>query len=181
MANVFTLELTGMSGSGKSTLAKALQEALESVGTHVQVIDGDTLRSELGSLFGYTREERMKNSRIVRVLARYLNRNGVNVILSVVAPYEEMRRAFREFIGVPYIEAYVKCSLEECARRDVKGYYRAQMEGKMQNLNGADDVFDEPQGCDLVVDTEHSSVDECSGQILEYLGRKGYVVPIHHG
>ena len=50
----------------------------------VQVIDGDILRGELGNLFGYTREERMKQNRIVRVLAGYLNRNDISTIVAVV-------------------------------------------------------------------------------------------------
>ncbi|MFD1905904.1 adenylyl-sulfate kinase [Paenibacillus rhizoplanae] len=38
-------------------------------------------------------------------------------------PYRDMRAQIRQSIQ-PFVEIYVKCSLEECARRDVKGLYR---------------------------------------------------------
>ena len=129
MAKTFSLVFTGLSGSGKTTLAKQVTDELKKRGVHVQLIDGDDFRNELGNLFGYTREERMKHNRIARTLMRYLNRNNVNVIFTLVAPYEEMRQGMREAVGDAYIEVYAKCTPETCAKRDVKGYYKKQREG----------------------------------------------------
>lgn len=176
----FSLCFTGISGSGKSTLAIELAGRLEARGVLLQVIDGDKLRDDLGNLFGYTREERMKNSRVVRLLSRYLNQNGINTIIAVVAPYEEMRNAFRAYLGDAYIQVYVKCPYETCAARDVKGYYKKQKAGQMEHLNGADDVFEEPEHNDIIVDTEHMTVDECVNQILEYLEEKNDAISIYN-
>lgn len=175
MAKTFSLVFTGLSGSGKTTLAKRVTDELIKKGVHVQLIDGDDFRNELGNLFGYTREERMKHNRVVRTVMRYLNRNDVNVIFALVAPYEEMRQGMREDVGQAYVEAYTKCTSETCARRDVKGHYKKHREGTMQNLNGVDDVFEEPGHSEIVVDTEHDSEEACVGTILRYLREHGYI------
>ncbi len=175
MAKTFSLVFTGLSGSGKTTLAKRVAAELGKMGVPVQLIDGDEFRAELGNLFGYTREERMKHNRIARTVMRYLNRNGVNVIFTLVAPYEEMRQGMRKAIGEAYIEVYTKCTAETCARRDVKGYYKKQREGNMRNLNGVDDVFEEPRNSEILVDTEHDSKEICLGTILRYMREHGYV------
>lgn len=172
----YTLCFTGISGSGKSTLAKTLAIELENRGTKLQVIDGDILRDQLGNLFGYTREERMKNSRVVRVVTKYLNDNDINAIVAIVAPYEEMRTEIRNFIGESYIEVYAKCSYEECEKRDVKGYYKKQKEGKMSHLNGADDIFEEPKNSEIIVNTEIESIEESVEKIISYLKEYHYVV-----
>lgn len=174
---IFSLCFTGISGSGKSTLAEALYRCLhEKYNINIQIIDGDELRKELGHLFGYTKSERMKNSHVVRTLSKYMNKNKICTIISIVAPYEDMRREIREYLGENYVEVYVKCSLKECARRDVKGYYKKQKTGEMSNLNGADDVFEEPETSEIVVDTEHESIETCVEKIVSYLEDAKYVI-----
>lgn len=170
----FTICFTGMSGSGKTTLAKALQKELEGTYSNLQMLDGDVLRKQFGNLFGFTKEERFKNNRVVRVLVQYLNQNGIHVILTLVAPYEEMRQKMRQSFGKGYIEVYVKCSSEECARRDVKGYYKQQKEGKLQNLSGIDDIFEVPRHSEIVINTERETVEDGVKKILRFLAENGY-------
>lgn len=171
---MFNVCFTGISGSGKSTLANLLAKEIKERGIKVQVIDGDILRNELGNLFGYTREERMKNSHVVRILPKYLNQNGIATIIAIVAPYEEMRRELRKFIGDTYIEVFVKCSYHECEKRDIKGYYKRYQKGLLNNLNGADDVFEIPKTSEIVVNTELETIDESVKKILSYLEEHNY-------
>lgn len=173
----FMMYVIGISGSGKTTIANALEKELKIRGLNrLQVIDGDVIRSQFGGIFGYTYEERMKCNQAVRVVVQYLLDNGINVILTQVAAYEEMRARVRNQFGDKYIEVYVKCSHEECARRDVKGYYKLQKDGLMQNLNGTDDVYEEPKHSHIVIDTEKENVEQAVGEIVEYLRGKNYVV-----
>lgn len=171
---IFTLCFTGISGSGKTTLGRALLEELHKEKRKVQMIDGDIFREQIGNIFGYTKEERYKNNQVIRVLAGYLNRNDVSVILTLVAPYEAMRKQMREVLGEAYIEVYVKCSLEECEKRDEKGYYKKIKEGKMKNLNGSDDIYEIPENSEIVIDTEQESVAEGVNKIKQYLLEHGY-------
>ncbi|MCI8691522.1 MAG: adenylyl-sulfate kinase [Lachnospiraceae bacterium] len=169
MEKGFLLYMIGRSGSGKSTIAEALEHEFKKNETFkVQVIDGDVIRKELGDLFGYTFEERMKNNQVVRVIVQYLINNGINVVLSQVGAYQAMRDKMREQFGKQYIEIYVKCATEECKRRDVKGYYKA----KMENLNGITDPFEEPLNSDLVIDTESLNVSSAVEEIIIYLNEK---------
>ncbi len=175
----FMIYMVGISGSGKTTIAQALeQEIRERLHQKLQLIDGDRIRSEFGGVFGYTYEERMKCNQAVRVVAKYLIRNDISVVLTQVGAYEAMRQNVRkDFAEISdYIEIYVKCSVEECMRRDVKGYYKKLKSGEMDNLNGVNDVFEIPQNAEIVIDTEQVSVDEAVDSIMRYLEDKGYGV-----
>lgn len=169
MRENFCLFLTGISGSGKTTLVNAVAGRMEQNGVKCAILDGDDIRSELGNLFGYTKEERMKNSRVVQLLARKLCENGVNVLAAIVAPYEEMRQQFREYLGESYIEVFVNCSYDECQKRDTKGYYKAVREGRMKNLNGANDDYEIPAYSEIVVNTAIETVEESTEKIVKYL------------
>jgi len=175
MNNPFLIYFVGISGSGKTTIAERVSQALTERGLHnLQFIDGDIIRSELNGIFGYSFEERMKNNRVVCVIASYLLRNNINVILAQVGGYQAMREQVCSIAGNNYIEIYVKCSVEECARRDVKGYYHRAQKGEMDNLNGKNTDFEIPEKSDLVIDTEKCSIDEAVDMVLRVIEKKGY-------
>ena len=172
----FMMYLIGISGSGKTTIASKVTEELNRRGVgKLQFIDGDVIRSELKGLFGYTFEERMKNNRVVCVVADYLIRNGISVILAQVAGHQNMRDQVRGHFPENYIEVYVKCSVEECTRRDVKGYYNKVKDGKMENLNGVNAEFDEPHNSDIVINTEELTEEEATRVVIDYLEKNNWI------
>ncbi len=175
MKKKFMIYMIGRSGSGKTTIAKALEAELRKKEmTNLQVIDGDEIRQQFGDSFGYTYEERMKCNRAVCVVIKYLLDNDISVILSQVGAYEKMRQKVQERFSDEYIEVYVKCSYEECKRRDVKGYYKKQQNGQMESLNGADDVYEIPQYSDITIDTEKDTVAEAVQKIVTYLEERDH-------
>ena len=176
MKKPFALCFTGISGSGKTTLANAVRELLEERNIPIHVIDGDVLRGQLGNLFGYTREERIRQSQVVRVLAGSLMEHGINVLIAVVAPYETIRSGWRDYLGEDYLEVYVKCPYEVCAARDVKGYYKLSAQNQMENLNGANDVYEPPRRAELTVRTDEMSQDACVELVMKLLGERGYEI-----
>lgn len=172
----FMMYMVGISGSGKTTIATKVKEELKSRGmNNLQFIDGDVIRGELDGIFGYTYEERMRNNKAVCVVASYLIRNNFNVILAQVGGYQAMREQVRNSTGGEYIEVYVKCSTEECERRDVKGYYKKVKAGRMENLNGSNAEFEIPQKSDLILDTERISINEAVNQVISLLEQRSYI------
>lgn len=177
MQKKFMMYMVGRSGSGKTTIANELEKRLRKQGAqNLQVIDGDVIREQFGGIFGYTQEERLKCNQAVRVVVKYLLDNDISVILAQVAAYEKMRSLVRNQFEKHYIEVYIKCSYEECARRDVKGYYQKQKNGQLNNLNGADDIYEVPRNSEIVIDTENETVCRAVDKIMEYLEVNNYGV-----
>jgi len=163
--------LTGLSGSGKTTLAKKVAEELKKIGYKVEVLDGDWVRKTINPDAGFTKEERSLHLRRVAWIARLLARNGVIVLASFVSPYRDVRQMIREIIEeeVPFYEIYVKCSVEECIRRDPKGLYKKALRGEIKHFTGISDPYEPPESPDLVVDTEKESVEESAEKLLKFV------------
>jgi len=92
-----------------------------------------------------------------------LARNGVIVLCSFVSPYRKIRKEIRKIIedeGITFIEIYVKCSLEECIRRDPKGLYKKALRGEIKYVTGIDDPYEEPENPDLILNSEVRSAEE---------------------
>jgi len=164
-----TLWLTGLPCSGKTTLSKRLKEELDNRGFKAVCLDADDVRSKLNSDLGFTKTDRMENLRRVAHVAKLFNDNGNFVIASFVSPLEENRQLVREIID-NFRLVFVKCSLETCEKRDVKGMYKKARAGQIPEFTGVSAVFQEPSNADIVVDTEHLDVDDCVRQILDKIG-----------
>ncbi|HOK67612.1 MAG TPA: adenylyl-sulfate kinase [Anaerohalosphaeraceae bacterium] len=163
----FVLWLTGLSGSGKSTLADRLAQILTARGRKVERLDGDTLRNLFPNT-GFDRKSRDEHIRRVGFMAGRLEHHGVIVIASFISPYRDSRQFVRK-ICKNFIEVYVKASLEECKRRDVKGLYQKAQSGQIQKFTGLDDPYEEPENPEIIVDTEHETVDVCIDKIMTYI------------
>jgi adenylylsulfate kinase len=173
----FTLWFTGLSGAGKSTLAEALAPVLQERGKKVEILDGDVVRTNLSKGLGFSKEDRDTNILRIGFVAHLLTRNGVAVITAAISPYAEIRNQNRKLIG-DFVEVYAKCSIEELARRDVKGLYEKAIRGEIQNFTGISDPYEAPENPEVVVDTEKETVEESVAKILGYLESKGYIEPV---
>ena len=58
----FVVWFTGLSGAGKSTIANALKAELEARGRHVELLDGDEVRTHLSKGLGFSKEDRTPTS-----------------------------------------------------------------------------------------------------------------------
>ena len=172
----FTIWFTGLSGAGKSTLAEALAERLQAQGERVEIMDGDAVRTHLSKGLGFSREDRDTNIKRIAYVCGLLTRNGVISISAAIAPYSEARAWARQEIG-NFVEVYVKCPLEVCRQRDVKGLYKLVDEGKIQHFTGVDDPYEEPEQPDLVIETDKQSIAESVDAILAHVVALGYLAP----
>jgi adenylylsulfate kinase len=170
----FTLWFTGLPCSGKTVLADAVAEELKRRGLKVERLDGDIVRKSLTRDLGFTEEDRNMNIERVTFVAKLLTRNGVAVLASFVSPYNEIRAYSRNEIG-EYILVYVKCSLEECENRDVKGMYAKARAGEIKDFTGIDHPFEEPDTADIVVETDKQTVDQSKEIILNELIKMEYI------
>ncbi|MBV9259625.1 MAG: adenylyl-sulfate kinase [Ktedonobacteraceae bacterium] len=175
MTNIgFTIWFTGLSGSGKSTLSEIIEQRLRAHDHKVEIMDGDIVRTHLSKGLGFSREDRDTNIKRIAFVCNLLSRNGVICISAAIAPYREAREWAREHIG-NFVEIYVKCPLDVCRARDVKGLYKLVDEGKIKNFTGVDDPYEEPEHPDLVVETDKETVEESIGRIFAKLEELGYL------
>lgn len=177
MANKgFTLWFTGFSGAGKSTLSEAIEHRLKASGQKVEVLDGDVVRTHLSKGLGFSREDRDTNIKRIAFVCGLLTRNDVICISAAISPYRETRQWARDHIG-NFVEVYVKCPIEVCRQRDVKGLYKLVDEGKIKGFTGVDDPYEEPEHPELIVETDRETVEESVGRIFARLEDLGYLEP----
>ncbi len=169
----YTLWFTGLSGSGKTTITNLLVKELIKRGSKLEVLDGDVVRENLSKGLGFSKEDRDTNIRRIAFVANLLSRNGVPVITAAISPYREIRDEVRELMGERFIEVYVKASVEECARRDVKGLYEKAFAGEITGFTGVDDPYEEPAAAELVLDTEQHDPEESARLVLQKLEELG--------
>jgi adenylylsulfate kinase len=176
-AGGFTLWFTGLSGSGKTTIAHLVGPELDRRGLVVEYLDGDTVRTHLSKGLGFSKEDRDTHIERVGWVASRLTRQGGAVIAAAISPYEETRRKARELVEEfgTFVEIYVKASVDECARRDVKGLYEKAFKGEIKEFTGVNDPYEEPSAPDLVIDSEQHSPEESAELVVAKLEELGLV------
>ena len=161
------LWFTGLSGSGKSTIASLVQEQLYLSGRHCYMLDGDNIRLGLNSDLNFSEEGRKENIRRIAEVAKLFVDSGTITICSFISPFEIERAKAKEIIGEDnYMEVYVKCSLDECEKRDVKGLYKKARAGEIPNFTGISSPYEEPKNPNIQIDTTSTSIEECVNHII---------------
>ena len=132
---------TGQPGAGKTTLAKAMIKECNDNCIH---IDGDGLR-DLFQNFDYTPKGRIKNIQSVLDLCRFLDDKGFTVVVSVVAPYREMRESLKSTNKVT--EVYVHTT----EIRGRENYFAKDYQPPLENF--------------ISIDTTNRSIEDCLEEI----------------
>ncbi len=170
-----TIWFTGLPCSGKTTVADRVAEMLLEQGIkYVERLDGDIVRKGLTRDLGFSKEDRDMNIERVTFVAKLLSRNDVFVLSSFVSPYIKARdNARRETKN--FVEVFVRCPVEECADRDVKGMYAKAFAGEIKGFTGVDDPYEDPPNPEITLDTDKESLDESARKVIDYLRKKGYL------
>ena len=137
--------LTGQPGSGKTTLAKDLLKYFEKNDKKVINIDGDDLRG-FTSNKDYSRKGRESNIKLAQNIAFFLQQKGFIVIVSLVAPYLDLREDFKNRTEI--LEIYL---------------YTSEVRGR-ENFFSKD--YEKPIDNYLSIDTTNKEVKECVDEIL---------------
>ncbi|KAF2674395.1 sulfate adenylyltransferase [Microthyrium microscopicum] len=172
----FTVFLTGYANSGKDAIARALNVTLaQQGGRSVSLLLGETVRSELSSELGFSKEERDKNIGRIGFVAAELTKAGAAVIAAPIAPFEPARQHARELVEKhgSFFLVHVATSLEYSEKTDRRGIYAKARSGEIKGFTGVDDPYEAPTNADLVVDVEALPVRTIVHQIMLLLEGQG--------
>ena len=166
------LWLTGLSGSGKSTIAKEVEKKLFLKGYNIFSLDGDNLRQGLNRDLDFMPESRVENIRRTAEVASLFVSAGFIVLISLISPYRIDRKRARAIRPEVFKEIFIRASIEECEKRDVKGLYAKARAGKIKNFTGLTAPYEEPDKPELVIDTEKKGISECSKLIEKFVEKE---------
>lgn len=169
-----TIWFTGLPSSGKSTIARILERKFRQWGIKSELLDGDVVRTNLSKGLGFSREDRDTNIKRIGFVAHLLTRNDVIAIASAISPYREVRDYNRKLIG-NFVEVYVKCSIDECEKRDVKGLFKKARAGEIKGFTGVDDPYEEPLHPEVLCETEKESPEGSANKVIIKLQELGYL------
>ena len=174
----FCIWFTGLPSSGKSTVAEALIVMLMEHGRQVTMLDGDVVRTHLSKGLSFSREDRDTNILRVGFVASEIVRHNGAVICAAVSPYRHTRNQVRALLndtsrGDAFIEVFIDTPVEECERRDVKGFYAQAREGKIKGFTGVDDPYEPPLSPEVHLSTTGVTAAQNAARIVEFLESRG--------
>ncbi len=162
----FIIWMTGLPCSGKTTIARKLSECIP----NLAVLDGDTMRELLSPNEAFSREDIINHNKKIANLAKLFLEHHVPICVSKISPFVENRENARKILkNYNFIEVYIKCTIDLCEKRDVKGMYKKARNGEISNFIGIDVNYEPPVNPELVVDTENSTIDQNVKIVLDYL------------
>ena len=165
--------LYGRSGAGKTTLGQRLRDGLANRNIPVVYLDGDEMRSTLCSDLGFKSEARLENHRRIAEIARMLTAQGLNVVVSTMAPEHIQRDMVTRILGDKLVWFYIHAPLDICMARDPKGIYKRALDGQIQQLINYPFEVPRPAERENYINTIAQNEGECYQAILEVV--KGHL------
>ena len=165
------LWITGLPGSGKSTIAEAVKQKHPDF----VILRMDDLRKVVTPKPTYSEEERDMVYRSLVYFARTLSDLGHDVIIDATGNLRKWRDLARDLIPL-FIEVYLKCSLDECGKREEQriethgaptAIYQKGKEG--WPVPGVTVPYEEPLSPEITIDTEQMQVEHAAACILDFL------------
>ena len=162
----FIIWMTGLPCSGKTTISRKLSKCI----FNLAVLDGDEMREWLSPNEDFSRRGINEHNKKVVNLAKLLLDHNVPVCVAKINPFVENRENARTILkNHNFIEVYVKCSVDYCEKRDVRGMYKKARTNEINNFIGIHVNYEPPTNPELIVDTEKSPIDSSMQIILDYL------------
>jgi len=165
------LWFTGLSGSGKSALAKELYNYITD--RKCKIIDGDIIRSDPNQKLDFSYDGIVKNHQRIREICLLETISYDFLLVTVIAPFKKLRKLTKNLFGESYIEIYVRSSLKNVIKRDVKGLYKKALNNDIKNMIGLDPntPYETPTNPDIIIDTENFTFDESFSFLINELKR----------
>lgn len=166
--------LTGLCGVGKTTIAEEIKRRFSLVFAPIDTVDSDVYRPLICSDLGFSEKDRNENVRRLSVIAKALDDNGINVLISAIAPYHKGRDAMRHVIPnmqVVYLHGEFPVLH---SRRQLLNKVAPDAVGR----NTVDKLYEIPQDAVLELDTTKQSVDECVRAVASLFLCMRYRLPV---
>jgi len=164
---------TGLPASGKSTIAHLVEKKLHQQGCSTYVLDGDNIRHGLCSDLDFSPKDRAENIRRIGEVAKLFVDAGIIVLCAFVSPYQKDRQKIRTlFTNEQFLEIYVQCPPEICAKRDKKGIYAKAKAGVIKEFTGISAPYELPANPDLVIYSHEQNATEAAECIVLLLKQK---------
>ena len=146
---------------------------MHQLGCRTFVFDGDNVRHGLCSDLGFSPRDRQENIRRIGEMSKLFLEAGVIALTAFISPFRADRDRVRA-LAPPgdFLEIYVKCPLELCESRDVKGLYQRARAGEIKEFTGISSPYEEPLAPELVLDTADNSIALCVDQIMALLQQR---------
>ena len=172
----FVLWFTGLSGAGKTSLAAELERVLLEQGYHTLLLDGDSLRRQLNQDLGFSDADRAENIRRAGEVAALMLEAGLIVLATFISPQASARAAVRQrFADGQFVEVFVDVPVDVCETRDPRGLYRQARAGVIAQFTGVSAPYEAPVNPDIRVCNHDQPLSAAVVQVLEWLGRRGYL------
>jgi adenylylsulfate kinase-like enzyme len=134
---------TGQPGAGKTVLGTKLKDFLQTEKRNwrkdVFHIDGDDLR-ELTLNKDYSETGRIQNIKNAQLLAYFLQNKNCDIVVSLVAPYKDLREEFKEVCGDTIVEIYVHTN----RKRNREEFKVKEYQAPEENFFDMDTTSDNP-------------------------------------
>lgn len=166
--------ITGLPGSGKSTIA----DAINKLRPDFEILRMDDLRKIVTPKPVYSDSEREIVYRSLVYFANTLTELGHNVIIDATGNKKSWRKLARQLIP-QYAEIYLKCSIEECSKREKQRknthsaptdiYSKGEKGWPVPGINAPYEAPDKPE---IVIESGRLSVKETVAIIDEFLKNK---------
>ena len=154
--------LFGRSGAGKTTLASHLVNRYKVLGIPCLWLDGDRVRQGLSRELGFTPSERMENHRRIIEVANIAEEQGLQVIVSAMAPKAFIRSKVNELAKSPVAWVYLKTDENTCRQRDTKGLYAVAADDNFSQF------FEPPISESVLIEINTSAEDISTSQSKLY-------------
>jgi len=173
--NGWCVWVTGLPGSGKSVVSQALQKLLKQKGIHAQLLPSDVLRKILTPKPTYSLEERNTVYATLVYIAKLLTQNNINVIIDATGNLRRYRQNARKQIP-RFIEAYLKCPLNVCIKRETrrqkthqapKQIYKKAQKGKAPTVPGIGQPYEPPLNPEITINTTKNTPKQAAQKILQ--------------
>ena len=138
------------------------------------------MRKKVTPIPKYTEEERDLLYNALVFASTLLTQNGVNVIIDATGNRRQYRDMARE--NIPrFMEAYARCPLEVCIRRETHrkqrynaptDIYKKGLQGKSATVPGINVPYEEPLNPEVTVEADKLTADQCAQQIIEVIETK---------